>query len=123
MNQSKLEANTCSQREARKNVRERVTIGFGFTPDWLRNWREIFKPITKRSNAKPKQTQFPFDTQVKTALFPLSFRFVLHAKYSVDLQEIFDLFCVTLYSFTLPIALCLPERRLDKRSKLIPSEV
>ncbi len=43
-------------------------IGFGFTSDWLRKWREIFEPITKRSNAKPKQTQFTFDTQVKTAL-------------------------------------------------------
>ncbi len=47
-----------------ENVRERV----GFTPDWLRKWSEIFKPFTKRSNGKPKQTQFTFDTQVKTAL-------------------------------------------------------
>ncbi len=68
MNQSKLEANTCNRHEARENVRERVTIGFGFTSDWLRKWREIFKPITKCSNSKPKQTQFTFDTQVKTAL-------------------------------------------------------
>ncbi len=68
MNQSKLEANTCSWHEARKNVRQLVTIGFGFTLDWLRKWLEIFKPITKRSNAKPKQTQFTFDAQVKTAL-------------------------------------------------------
>ncbi len=30
-------------------------------------WREIFKPITKRSTVKPKQTQISFDTQVKTA--------------------------------------------------------
>ncbi len=71
MNQLKLEANTCNWHEALENVRERVTIGFGFTPDWLRKWREIFKPITKRSNAKPKQKQFTFDTQVKTALKPL----------------------------------------------------
>ncbi len=68
VNQSKLEANTCSWHEAQENVRERVTIGFGFTPDWLRKWCEIFKPITKRSKAKPTQTQFTFDTQVKTAL-------------------------------------------------------
>ncbi len=58
----------CSRHEARENVRARVTIGFGFTSDWLRKWREIFKPITKRSNSKPKQTQLTFDTQVKTAL-------------------------------------------------------
>ncbi len=69
MNQSKLEANTCSWHEARENVRERVMIGFGCTLDWLRKWREILKPITKRSNVKPKQTQFTFDTQVKTALY------------------------------------------------------
>ena len=41
--------------EARENLREQVTIGFGFTCDCLRKWREsVFKPITKRSNAKPK---------------------------------------------------------------------
>ncbi len=60
VNQSKLEANTCSWQEARENVRERVTIGFGFSSDWFRKWREIFKPITKRRNAKPKQTQLNF---------------------------------------------------------------
>ena len=49
-------------------MRERVTTGFGFTSDWLRKWREIFKPITKRSNAKPKQTRITLDSQVKTAL-------------------------------------------------------
>ncbi len=44
MNQSKLEAKTCSRREARENVCERVAIGFGFTSDWLRarKWREVF---------------------------------------------------------------------------------
>ena len=31
-----------------------LVIGFGFTSDWSRKWREFFKPITKRSNAKPK---------------------------------------------------------------------
>ncbi len=68
MNQSNLEANTCSLHEARENVHELVTISFGFSPDWLRKWREIFKPITKRRNAKTKQTQLTFDNQVKTAL-------------------------------------------------------
>ncbi len=69
MDQLKLEANTCNRHEARENVRERVTIGFGFSSDWLRKWREILKPITERSNSEPKQTQFTFDTQVKIALF------------------------------------------------------
>ena len=40
---------------ARENACEQVTIGFGLTFDWMRKWREIFKPITKRSNAKTKQ--------------------------------------------------------------------
>ena len=68
MNQSKLEANTCSRHKARENVREQVAISLGFTSDWLRKWRESFKPITECSNAKPKQTRITFDTQVKTAL-------------------------------------------------------
>ena len=75
MNQSKLEANTCSRHKARENVREEVAIGFGFTSDWLRKWREFFKPITERSNAKPKQMRITFDSRVKTALYPNS-RFI-----------------------------------------------
>ena len=35
MNQSELEANTCSRRQARENASDQVTIGFGFTSDWL----------------------------------------------------------------------------------------
>ena len=41
MNQSELEANTCSRRQARENARKQVAIGFGFTSDWLKKWREI----------------------------------------------------------------------------------
>ena len=33
----------------------RATIGFGFTSDWLKKWRENFEPITEWSNAKAKQ--------------------------------------------------------------------
>ena len=33
----------------------RATIGFGFTSDWLKKWRENFEPITEWSNHKPKQ--------------------------------------------------------------------
>ena len=55
MDQSKLEANTCSRRQARENVGEQITVGFGFTSDWSKKWREIFQSITKCSNAKPKQ--------------------------------------------------------------------
>ena len=68
MNQSKLEANTCSRHEARENVREQVVIGFGFNSEWLRKWREILQPITEPSNATQKQRRITFGTRVKIAL-------------------------------------------------------
>ena len=68
MSQSKLEANACRRCEARENSYEQFTIGFGFNPDWLRKWREFYKPITKRSTTKPKQTGITFNTQVEIAL-------------------------------------------------------
>ena len=42
VNQSKHKANTCSRRQARENLYERVTIAFGFTSDWMKKWREIY---------------------------------------------------------------------------------
>ena len=42
MNQSKLEVVTCSWREARENECEFVAIGFGFTSDSMKKWRELF---------------------------------------------------------------------------------
>ena len=68
MNQSELEANTCNRHQARGNACERVGIGYGFTSDWSRKWREIFEPIKKRSKANPKQTQITFVTQLETAI-------------------------------------------------------
>ena len=50
------------RRKARENVCERVTIGFGFTSDWMKKWREFFKPIVLRSNVKP----ITFSTKVKS---------------------------------------------------------
>ena len=51
---------TCSWYEARENVCERVTIGFGFTSDSeMIMCREVFKRINKGSNAKqPKTTVY-----------------------------------------------------------------
>ena len=40
-------------------------IGFGFASHWLKNWRESFKPIIKRSNCNHVIT---FDSHLKTAL-------------------------------------------------------
>ena len=45
---------------------ERVTIGFGFTSDWLSKWRAFFKPIVCRSNAKQNQMRVTFEIQEKT---------------------------------------------------------
>ena len=49
-------------------TRMQVIVGFGFTSDWMTKWREYFKPIAKRSNAKQKHMQVTFNSQVKTAL-------------------------------------------------------
>ena len=51
----RLKANTRNQRQARENACDQVAIGFGFASDWLRRWREFFKPIIEHSKAKPKQ--------------------------------------------------------------------
>ena len=40
-------------------------IGFGFASRWLKNWREIFKLITKRSHPNRVIT---FDSHLKTVL-------------------------------------------------------
>ena len=42
-----IEVITRSRHKARGNVHARATIGFGFTSDWLKNWRENFEPITE----------------------------------------------------------------------------
>ena len=36
--------------EAREKSRVHGAIGFGFASHWLKNWRDSFKPMTKRSN-------------------------------------------------------------------------
>ena len=62
MNQSQLLAITCNSLEARSRVHG--AIDFGFASHWLKNWRESFKPITKRSNRNHGIT---FDSHLKTA--------------------------------------------------------
>ena len=56
---------TCSSLKAREKSRAHGAIGFGFASHWLKNWRESFKPITKRSNRNHVIT---FDIHLKTAL-------------------------------------------------------
>ena len=58
VNQSKLDVYTCSWREARENECERITIGFAFSSDWikqLRQLREFCTSIVYLSNAMPKR--------------------------------------------------------------------
>ena len=50
MNQSQFLAITYNSLEAREKSRVHGAIGFGFASHWLKNWRDSFKPITKRSN-------------------------------------------------------------------------
>ena len=64
MNQSQFLAITCNSLEARET--SRVHGAVGFDSHWLKNWRESFKPITKRSNRNHVIT---FDSQLKTALY------------------------------------------------------
>ena len=66
MNQSQLLAITCNSPEARGKSRVHGAIGFGFASHWLKNWRESFKPITKRSNRNHVIT---FHSRLKTAIY------------------------------------------------------
>ena len=65
MNQSQFLAITCNSPEAREISRVHGAISFGFASHWLKNWRESFKPITKRRNRNHVIT---FDSHLKTAL-------------------------------------------------------
>ena len=65
MNQSQFLAMTCNSLEAREKSRVHGAIGFGFASHWLKNWRESFKPITKRGKRNHVIT---FDSHLKTAL-------------------------------------------------------
>ena len=63
MSQSKFLAITCNSLKGRK--KSRVHSAIGFASHWLKNWRESFKPITKRRNRNHVIT---FDSHLKTVL-------------------------------------------------------
>ena len=65
MNQSQFLAIIWNLLKAREKSRVHGAIGFGFASHWLKNWRESFKPTTKRSNRNHVIT---FDRHLKTAL-------------------------------------------------------
>ena len=64
-NQSQFLEITCNTLKAREKSRVHGAIAFGFASHWLKNWRESFKPITKRSN---RNYIITFDSHLKTAL-------------------------------------------------------
>ena len=70
MDQSQFLAINCNSVKAREKSRVHGAIGFGFNfaSHWLKNWRQSFKPITKRSNRNHVIT---FDSHLKTALLLL----------------------------------------------------
>ena len=65
MNQSQFLAIIWNLFKAQEKSRVHGAIGFGFASHWLKNWREPFKPIIKRSNRNHVIT---FDSHLKTAL-------------------------------------------------------
>ena len=65
MNQSEFLAITCNLLKAREKSHVQSAIGFGFVSTWLKNSRETFKPIAKRSN---RNHVIPFNSHLKTAL-------------------------------------------------------
>ena len=74
VNQSEFLAITCNSLKAREKSCVHGAIGFGFDSHWLKNWRESFKPITKRSNRNHVIT---FDTHLKTALVRVAMRIAI----------------------------------------------
>ena len=74
MNQSQFLAIACNSPEGQEISRVHGAIGFGFASHWLKNWRESFKPITKRSNRNHVIT---FDSHLKTALSKVIWRLQL----------------------------------------------
>jgi len=65
MNQSQFLAITCNSPKAQEKSRVHGANSFDFASRWWKNWRESFKPITKRSNRNHVIT---FDSHLKIAL-------------------------------------------------------
>ena len=69
MNQSGFLAISCNLLKAREKSRVQGAVGFGLISHWLKNWREIFKPIIERSNGNGNGNRviITFDIHLKTA--------------------------------------------------------
>ena len=64
MIQSELLAITCNVLKVREKSLVQGASGFGFASHWMKNWCEIFKPISKRSSRV-----LTFENHLKTALW------------------------------------------------------
>ena len=86
---------------ANQNLRQ-LHLAVGFASHWWRNWHEIVWPITERSNAKRRQTQFTFDSQMKTALeIMVRFKFLLkHGHSIISVENHLDI--IPLFGFNFP---------------------
>jgi len=73
MNQSQFIAITCKSLKAREKSRVHGVIGFGFASCWLKNWRESYEPVIKRSN---RNCVITFNSHLKIALI-LIFRILI----------------------------------------------
>lgn len=67
MNQSQFLAITCNLPKAREKLRVLAAIGFDFSSRSLKIWRQIFEPITKRSN-RMQSPYHTFERHLKTTL-------------------------------------------------------
>ena len=65
MGQSEFPAITSNLLKAREKSRIQSAVGFGFASHWLKNWRDTFKPITKRIN---RNRVITLDSHLKSAL-------------------------------------------------------
>ena len=52
------------EKQVSPKITNRVYNGFDFVSHWLKNWHEIFKPVTKRRNGSRGMT---FESHVKSA--------------------------------------------------------
>ena len=84
MNQSQFLAITCNSLEAREESRLHGAIGFGLAFHWLKNWREPFKPITKRRNRNHVIT---FDSHLKTALICIGNHMIFLVQFGINKHE------------------------------------
>ena len=64
MNQSEFLSISRNLFKGREKSRVQGAIGFGFASHWLKHWREIFKPITKRNT---RNRVIASDSRLKTA--------------------------------------------------------